>query len=81
MKRMLFGIALTVCGVIGTLILIFSVIPISQSLGSINSNSSIFVYLDWYGLTPLFGGFVVMGGVGIIICVIDAYFNKSTKQA
>ena len=79
MKRMLFGTTLIVCGVIGTLALISSVIPISQSLGAVNGSSNIFVYLDWYGLTPLFGGFVAMGGAGIIICVIEAYFNKSTK--
>ena len=51
MKKMLFGIVLIVCGVIGVLALIFSVIPISQTLGSINGNSNIFIYLNWYGLT------------------------------
>ena len=79
MKRMLFGISLIICGTIGISALLFVVVLSASELGSINGNSGLFVYLDWYKMTPFFVGFLLMGIVGIIVCVIEAYFNKHSK--
>lgn len=73
MKKIILGITLIIGGITGILALILAVIPISQT--------SVFAYFKWYGIMPVFYGFVLMSIGGIIICIIDAYFNKGSLNA
>ena len=79
MKKMLFGISLIICGSIGISSLMLAVVLSADVLGVINGNSGLFAYLSWYKMTPYFIGFLLMGAIGIIACVVEAYFSKNSK--
>lgn len=76
MKKLLFGISLLFFGVIGVLTLILCACFVSVQLGIINSNTNVFAYFDYYGITIFFYIFAAMGISGIIICVIDLCRRK-----
>lgn len=79
MKKMIFGVALLVSGVVGVAFSMLSVAICAQALGTINDSSNMFAYLGWYGMTPIFICFLLMGLSGIAICLKEAYFSNHKK--
>jgi len=79
MKKMILGVSLLIGGIIGIAFSMLSVAVSCQALGTVNDSSSMFAYLGWFGMTPLFVLFVILSVLGIAICVKEAYFSKGIK--
>lgn len=79
MKKMVFGATLLASGVIGVAFSMLSVAICTGALGTVNDSSNMLAYLNWYGMTPIFTCFVLMGLAGIAICVKEAYFSTQKK--
>lgn len=71
MKKLLFGISLMFSGTVGVLALLICAVYVSQNIGQINGSSNCFLYLNIYGLTVFFCIFVMMGVIGLLLCIID----------
>ena len=79
MKKIVFGVALLISGVIGIAFSMLSVATCTEALGTINNNSNMFAYLNWYGMTPIFICFILMVLSGIAICIKEAFFSNDKK--
>lgn len=79
MKKIVFGVALLVSGVVGVAFSMLSVATCTEALGTINDSSNMFAYLGWYGMTPIFICFVLMALSGIAICIKEIYFSNHKK--
>jgi len=79
MKKMILGVSLLLGGIIGIAASMLTVAISCQALGTVNDSSSMFAYLGWFGMNPLFVCFVILSAIGIAICVKEAYFSKGVK--
>ena len=79
MKKMILGVSFLIGGVIGIASSMLTVAISCPALGTVNDSSSMFAYLNWFGMTPLFICFVILSVIGIAICVKEAYFTKGIK--
>ena len=80
MKKIILGISFLVCGTIGTLTLIKSVLAEYNNFGRIDGSSSVFVYFSSFHLSALFYSYAVLGVVGIFISILGVVVTKTNEE-
>lgn len=87
MKKIIFGVTLILCSIIGISVLLAMAPQLFQSIGNLDGSRNIQTYWAFLGLTPFFHIFRLMGIVGVIICIIeclievyDKFFNQRNNK-
>jgi len=82
MKKVVFGASLILCATIGVSVLLIIAQQAFQTLGTLSGSTNVRTYWDYLGLMSYFHVFIVMGVIGVVVCVIECLleiFHKRSK--
>jgi len=71
MKRMIFGVAMILGGSVGLAAVTISGVMLLMDAGIINGRRDFFHHISHFGISPIFGGFLLMILLGVILCSIE----------
>jgi len=78
-KMFILGILLMVFGFIGMMILLVVAYMSFTSLGILSGNPTLLSHINFHGLISYLYFFKIIGGIGFLICIIDAILSIKTK--
>jgi uncharacterized membrane protein len=80
MRKVIFSGICMFISAIGIIAMIFVSLNANKVYGSLNGSASMIDYLNWYGMTPVFWVFCLLGILGLCIGLWGVFEEGNSKR-